>query len=102
VTRVVITPAAERDLEDIWLTIAANNVRAATKLLRSIAKKIDLLMDIPRLGTCRPDIRPEMHMMVARPCLVWYAIHPDAKDQAVETVEVVRVVDGRRDLPRLF
>jgi len=54
VTRVVITPAAERDLEDIWLTIAPNNVRAATRLLRSIGKKIELLADFPRLGTRRP------------------------------------------------
>jgi toxin ParE1/3/4 len=102
VTRVVITPMAARDLEDIWLTIAPNNARAATRLLRSIGKKIELLADFPRLGTRRPDIRPEMRMMVARPYLVLYAIHPDTGDEDVETVEVVRVVDGRRDLRRLF
>ncbi len=101
-TRVVIRPAAERDLEDIWLAIAPNNTRAATRLLRSIGKKIDLLADFPRLGTRRPDLRPGMRMMVARPYLVLYAIHPDADGQVVATVEVVRVVDGRRDLRRLF
>jgi toxin ParE1/3/4 len=97
-----ITALAERDLEDIWLTIAPNNPRAATRLLRAIGRKIDLLADFPRLGTRRPDIRTRMRMMVARPYLVLYAIHPDADDQAVETVEIVRVVDARRDLRRLF
>jgi len=40
--------------------------------------------------------------MVGRPYLVLYVIHPDTGDEDVETVEVVRVVDGRRDLRRLF
>lgn len=99
-TRVVVTARAERDLEDLWLTIAPHNPRAATRLLRSIGKKVELLADFPRLGTRRPDIRPAMRMMVARPYLVLYAIHPDADGEAVDIV--VRVVDGRRDLRRLF
>lgn len=99
---IVITAQAERDLEDIWLTIAANNPRAATRIVRAIGKKIDLLSDFPRIGTRRPDIRLEMRMMVQRPYLVLYAIHPDTDDQAVDTVEIVRIIDGRRDLRRLF
>jgi len=102
VIRIVITARAERDLEDIWLTIAANNPRAATRIVRAIGKKIDLLADFPRIGTRRPDIRPEMRMMVQRPYLVLYAIHPDTDEQVVDTVEIVRIVDGRRDLRRLF
>jgi toxin ParE1/3/4 len=102
VIRVDITGLAERDLEDIWLTLAPDNPRAATRLLRAIGRKIDLLADFPRPGTRRPDVGPGMRMMVARPYLVLYAIDPDADDQAIETVEIVRVVDGRRDLRRLF
>jgi toxin ParE1/3/4 len=102
VTRIVITAQAERDLEDIWLAIAANNPRAATRIVRTIGRKIGLLADFPRLGTRRPDIRPEMRMMVRRPYLVLYSIHPDMDDKAVDVIEIVRVVDGRRDLPRLF
>ena len=70
--------------------------------MRAIGKKIDLLATFPRLGTRRPDIRPEVRMMVQRPYLLLYAIYPDANDEAVDTVEIVRVVDGRRDLRRLF
>jgi plasmid stabilization system protein ParE len=31
VSRIVVTARAERDIEDIWLAIATNNPRAATK-----------------------------------------------------------------------
>jgi toxin ParE1/3/4 len=70
VIRVIITARAERDPEEIWLTIAPDNPRAATRLLRAIGRKIDLLADFPRLGTHRGDITPGMRMMVARPFLV--------------------------------
>ena len=100
--RVVITTQAERDIEDIWLAVAVNNPRAATRIARAIAQRINMLAEFPRLGTRRPDIRSGMRMMVQRPYLVLYAIHPDADDEAVETVEVVRIIDGRRDLRRLF
>jgi len=76
VSRVVITGRAERDLEVIWLTIAPKNPSAATRLLRSIARKIELLADFPRLATHRPDIAVGLRMMVARPYLVLYDIHP--------------------------
>ena len=33
-------------------------------------------------------------MMVQRPYLLLYAIYPDANDEAVDTVEIVRVVDA--------
>jgi toxin ParE1/3/4 len=39
--------------------------------------------------------------MIQRPYLVLYAIHPDTNDATVDEVEIVRIVDGRRDLPRL-
>jgi plasmid stabilization system protein ParE len=59
VTRVVISPAAERDLEHIWLTIAADNA-------------------------------------------ILFETHPDTDEGPVDEVEIIRVVDGRRDLTRLF
>ncbi len=42
-TPVVESPAAERDLEDIWLAIAAENPSAATRLVRAIGAKIERL-----------------------------------------------------------
>jgi len=33
--------------------------------------------------------------------LILYETHPDTDESTIDTVEIVRVVDGRRDLTRL-
>ncbi len=101
-TSVVVSPAAARDLEDIWLTIAGDNALAATRLVRAIGAKINHLADYPRRGPRRPDIRPTARMLVEGPYLVLYETHPDTDEGPIETVEIVRVVDGRRNLTSLF
>lgn len=101
-TDIVVSPAAERDLEDIWLTIADNNPRAATRILRIIGTRIATLAAYPRLGPRRPDIRPRTRVLVERPYLILYEIRPDAPDRDVKTITIVRVIDGRRDLTRIF
>lgn len=78
-TTVLRSPAAERDLEDIWLTIAVDNPAAATRMLRAIAAKIKQLADHPRMGS-----------------------RPDTDDGPIDAVEIIRVADGRRDLAILF
>lgn len=44
------SPAAESDLEDIWLTIAADSPLAATRTLEGNAPKIEGLANHPRMG----------------------------------------------------
>jgi len=41
-------------------------------------------------------------MLVEGPYLVLYETHPDTDEGLVDEVEIVRVVDGRRDLTGLF
>jgi len=98
VTRVLRSSAAERDLEEIWLTIAADNPPAATRVVRAIGARIDQLARHPRLGPRRPDIQPCARVLVEGSYLILFETHPDTDDGPVDWVEVVRVVDGRRDL----
>ena len=56
----------------------------------------------PRLGPRRPEIRPTTRVLVEAPYLILYETVPDADDQPVSEVEIVRVLDGRRDLGSLF
>jgi toxin ParE1/3/4 len=102
VTRIVVTARAERDLEVIWLAIAADNTQAATRVVRTIATRIETLAMFPRVGPQRSDVRPDLRALVQRPYLVLYAIQPDSNDIAINVVEIVRIVDGRRELRRLF
>jgi toxin ParE1/3/4 len=102
VTRILITPRAEDELAEIWLSIIPDDPAAADRIVRAIARKIDLLAGQPRLGPRRPDIRPSVRMLVHSPYLVLYETHPDSDQGPVEVVEIVSVIDGRRDLSGLL
>jgi toxin ParE1/3/4 len=71
VTVVLRSPAAELDLQDIWLEIAADNPPAATRIVRAIGTKILRLAELPRLGPRRSDIRPSARMLVEGP---WFSM----------------------------
>lgn len=52
--KVVWTPEAEQDREDIWLHIAADNIQAAARLDALFSEAAARLVDHPKLG--RPAI----------------------------------------------
>ena len=70
-------------------------------MLRKIGRSIERLIDHPRLGPRRPDIRPSVRMLVEGPYLILFQTHADVDEGPVDAVEIVRVIDGRRDLRSL-
>lgn len=52
------------------------------------------------MGPRRPDIGPGVRMLVERPFLILYETAPDGDDEPIDKVEIVDVVDGRRDLSK--
>ncbi len=93
----VVTRRAELDLRAIWRAIARENERAADRLLLRLDDKMQLLRRTPEMGVARDDIRRRARMLVEGNYLVLYEIHPNE-----ELVEIVAVVDGRRDLSQIF
>lgn len=100
--RLVWTPRARQDLLEIGLLIASDNPDAADRILTRIGDRAELLRLNPRIGQRRPDIRRTIRVLVERPYLILYRLHPDTHDGPVDSVELVRVIDGRRDLKHLF
>ena len=100
--KVLWTPQARVDLLDIYLTIGLDNPSAAERFYTTIEAKAALLALQPRLGPRRPEIRPSTRLLVERPYLILYETHPDTDDGPLDGVEIVRVVDGRRDLISVF
>ena len=72
------------------------------RVVRAIGARIDQLAHHPRLGPRRPDIQPRARVLVEGPYLILFETHPDTDDGPVDWVEIVRVVDGRRDLARVI
>ena len=96
------TRQARIDLLDIYELIGIEHSAAAERYFDRIELLANLLRDQPRLGVSRHDIAPGVRILVERPYLILYRLDPDHPVGPVEEVEIVRVVDGRRDLKELF
>ncbi|MGJ4902473.1 type II toxin-antitoxin system RelE/ParE family toxin [Bradyrhizobium sp. HKCCYLS2058] len=89
---------AKADLIDIYLLIGVEQPAAAERYLNRIEAKVELLRSQPRMGVRRSDIRPSMRMLIETPYLLLYRTMPDTDEGPVDTVELIRVIDGRRNL----
>ena len=94
-----IRPRAELDLEDIALRIGSDRPASARRFLARAAKTFDLLARLPYLGAGRTVAAyPDARLFSIRRFpnyLILYLPHHDG-------VEILRVIDGRRDLVALF
>ena len=94
---IIVSQQAEDDFERLWRTIALDNDDAADRLLRAINVKIERLRIFPEIGRAREDLRPGARGLVHGSYLILYEY-----DAARDMVTIVTVVEGMRDLDRLF
>jgi len=93
---------ARTDLLDIYVLIGIEQPAAAERYFDRIEAKARGLQSQPRMGVRRSDIRPSMRMLVEAPYLILYRTEPDSDEGPIGVVEIIRVIDGRRDLAGLF
>lgn len=86
---------AANDLEVITEFIAAENPRAADRLIDSIEEKCQALAEMPGIGRLREDLAPNLHSARVGKHVIFY--RPEAGG-----VEIIRIIHGARDIPRLF
>jgi len=96
------TPQARKDLIEIYTYIGLDNLSAAERVFDAIQSKAELLVEYPRLGVRRPDLRSSARLLIQGPYLILYETRPDTDEGAIDTVEIVRIVDGRRALKNLL
>ena len=90
-----ITRAARNDLLAIGDWLSERHPAAARSTLETLKQRLNMLSQNPEMGRKRFDIAPELHALVVRPYLILYRLEED-------TLNVVRIIDGRRDLAKLF
>ena len=95
-------PQALEDLRDIYVTIGLDNEEAAERVYSAIETRAETLLSFPRMGPRRPEIAATARMLVEGAYLIFYELYPDTDEGQTTTIEIVRVVDGRRELGRLF
>ncbi len=96
------TPKARADIKVIYIDIGKEQPKAAERYFERFRDKAELLKEHPRLGERHPEIFRSARMLVEAPYVILYETMPDTDDGEIHTVEIVRVVDGRRDLSALF
>jgi toxin ParE1/3/4 len=82
-------------LDEIWDYIAQDNPPAATKLLRLLDSKFQMLAKSPMMGQARADLAPTLRCFSVGNYAIFFRPIP-------EGIEVVRVLHGARDLRRNF
>ena len=95
VYQVKISPFADEDLLCIWDFISRENPSAAERVLARIGERIDSLSRFPERGKPMTHIATGARCLIESRYLIFYRILGD-------TVEVVRVVHGSMDLPKIF
>ena len=94
--QLVWSPEAEDDLLTIWRWGALHfSAEAADAHLRDINRAAQNLIDFPNSGVKRDPIAPNVRSVVAYPTVIF-------RRAGNRSIEIVRVVDGRRNLAAFF
>jgi len=94
--RLPIRPQARVDLLEIWHYIAADRTSAADLVMEELEAAIRRLLDVPGIGHRRADVRDKRY----RFWTVFSFVIAYRYDE--ETLTVVRVLHGRRDIRALL
>lgn len=94
-SRYLLSPAAQADLEEIWdYTAERWDVDQAEEYLRGLQHAIERAAANPRVGCSCDEIRPGYRKLAAGSHTLYYRLSADG------TVDVVRVQHQRMDVDR--
>ncbi|MBV9991918.1 MAG: type II toxin-antitoxin system RelE/ParE family toxin [Alphaproteobacteria bacterium] len=96
--RLVVSPEAENDIDAIAAFIAqCDGATRAMIVANRIRQTMENLAFMPGVGGKRHYLDKLWRAFPVSPWTIYYKLQPDG-----DGIEVLRVVDGRRDLPALF
>lgn len=92
--RLVVSKAAEADLDEIGVSIAVDNPQRAITFIIELEAKAAQAAERPRSFPARDDLGTGVRSALHRPYLVLFEEEEDA-------VRILRIVHGHRDLGRI-
>jgi toxin ParE1/3/4 len=93
---IIFSAEADEDLIQIWGYLAREaSQQVADRQLHDIDRVCSRLKAWPLSGRTRDELLPSMRSALAAPYIVFYRV---AKD----TIEIIRVLHGRRDIASIF
>ncbi|MCY7408454.1 MAG: type II toxin-antitoxin system RelE/ParE family toxin [Alkalinema sp. CAN_BIN05] len=94
-SRYVINVLATRDLNDIGNYFAENSIEAGERFFQAFDRKCKQLVAFPSSGKRYPEVHPDIRGLLLENHILLYKILDDG-------IEILRIVNGRRDLLSLF
>ncbi|MCA9806014.1 MAG: type II toxin-antitoxin system RelE/ParE family toxin [Cyanobacteria bacterium HKST-UBA02] len=94
-TRIRFTPQADRDFIEIYQYIAGDNIDAADQHHKRLRRRCLDLVDQPRSGTKRDEVKPGLRSVTEGDYVIFYRI------EGRDNIAVLRVVHAKRDLAKL-
>jgi toxin ParE1/3/4 len=94
-SQLVFTSLAQHDLDGILSYISEHRPATAVEVVRQIREKCELLAVHPGIGQRRREIAHNCRSFPFKRWVLFYRVTGDR-------VEILRVVDGSRDLESLF
>lgn len=93
--RIIKSPEAENDLEEIWLYVAHDNPDKADKLLDEIEKTSRKIAQFTNMGRNRDELYPDLRSFPVGKYIIYYLPISGG-------LEIVRVLHGMRDIAAFF
>lgn len=90
-----LSPAAQTDLDDVWLYIAQDNPQAADRFLDTLEEKLAMLTTHPNVGRKCDELGPGLQRFPVSAYVVFYRFQ-------AEHMEIVRVLHGARDIESIL
>jgi len=90
-----LSPQAEKELDEIWVSIARERLSAADKVTARIIQTLAVLADFPLLGRARPELREGVRGLPVGRYVIFYVAQPYG-------VYVLHILWGGRDIRAIF
>ncbi len=91
---IVVSRAAQAEIDEIWVYHCEQSVAAADKIIDDIGDKFDTLAEFPNIGRRRPELQENCRSLPVGAYVLYYSV-------GAETVEILRVVHSSRRITTL-
>lgn len=89
------TDAADADIDDIWFSVAQDNIDAADRLVDALSHALTLILNQPMMGVARPELGNELRSFI------WHKNYLLYYQRWRDGIAVIRVLHGARDVRML-
>lgn len=93
--RLIYSPAARRDIQDIAEWIGGDSLEAALRVLDEIDSVLALILNFSEIGQSVEHIQPGLRRITQGKYVIYYS-------RSDKEIKLKRVLHGSRDMDRLF